>query len=113
MLERTQVLAIHDVGAVLILADFHQLTGSAPLLDQIGVFGERMTRHLACAGQRRTSVRHSTAEVEVNLLQLAGAIGAAAMQLVVPAAGIGASALVGIAMVEITGQQAAARVGNA
>ena len=39
VLHRTQVLAVHDVGAVLVFHDGHELTGAALFFEQVNVVG--------------------------------------------------------------------------
>ncbi|MNN03335.1 hypothetical protein D3C81_1160210 [compost metagenome] len=93
MLHGAQVLGVHDVGAVLILERGEQLAGTAAVL-----------QHQRLAGRRAdTEGRHDLAQ-----FVLAGGVG-----LVLPAAGVGAGALVGVAAVDVAGQQAAPGVGHA
>ena len=80
-----QVLRVHDVGAVLVFLNRHQFARALLFLEQ---------------------------DFRVAIHELHRLLGWR-MHLVVPAAGIGAGALVGITVVEVAGEQAAAGVGNA
>ena len=93
MLDGAQVLRVHDVAAVLVFVDRHQLAGPLFFLEQ------------PAAGVRRGLVPAS--------VDVAGGILLAGMEPVVPAARVGAAALVRVAMVEVAREQAAARIGDA
>ena len=88
----TQILGIHDVGAVLVFLDRHQFAGALAFFEQ-----DFLLRAV------------------VKIDRLAGRQGGAvgSRHLVVPAAGIGTGALIGVAVVEVAGEQAAAGIGNA
>ena len=79
MLDRTQITGIHDVAAVFVLFDGHQLAGTFAFFEQPDIPG-RIRR--------------------------------GGLQLVIPAAGIGATALIRIAPVEVAGEQAAPGIGD-
>src|SRR2546427_4819905 len=119
MLHGAEVLGVHDVGAVLVFHDGHQLAGAALFLQQVDLLGLGVARAVAAgAGELAVGLLAGLLEAEVLLhglgQGLAGiGIHGRVMRLVVPAAGIGAGALVGIAPVEVARQQAAARVGDA
>ena len=119
MLHGAQVLGVHDVGAVLIFHDGHHLAGAAFFLEQIDGIGLGMALLVAAgAGELVVQIVLGFFEVEAvfhGLAQRLAGVGVhgRVMRLVVPAAGVGAGALVGVAAVEVARQQAAARVGDA
>ena len=86
MLDRAQVLRVHQVGTVFVFLDRHQLARAF-------AFFEQARCHRRMQISRRVLGRF--------------------MHPVIPAAGVGAAALIGFAPVEIAGKQAAARVGDA
>ncbi|MCY1552819.1 hypothetical protein D9M68_892410 [compost metagenome] len=88
MLHRAQVLGVHDVGAVLVLVGGHLLAGAAGILEQEQLIGRR------AGAQGRFDEAHYLAQLV--LLRRFG--------LVLPAAGVGATALVGVALVDVAGQ---------
>jgi len=110
---------VHDVGAVLIFHDGHQLARAAHLFNQIDLVGLGVAL-AAAAGAGELAVRLLACLREVEALLHALRQGLAGVgvhggfvRLVFPAAGVGAGALVGVAAVEVTAEQATARVGNA
>ncbi len=120
VLHRAQVLAVHDVRAVLVFHDGHELAGALFLFEQPHAVGQRVARTAATGGRELASgVFVFLGEVEVAAQALGGhgftrvAGGVGAVGLVFPAAGVGAGALVGVAAVEVAAEQAAARVGDA
>ena len=118
-LDGAQVFAVHDVGAVLVFHDRHELAGAAFFFEQIDLVGSRVPLPAAAGGKGGFGLGLGLAKIEVgpharqrnrlarDRVQLRG-LGA-----VLPAAGVGAGALVGVAAVEVAAQQAAARVGDA
>jgi len=87
MLQGSQVLGVHNVGAVFIFLDRHLYAGTAVFFQQVNLFSR-----FGC----------------IDCLDVTAYIHAGIFYLVIPAARICAAALVGIAVVEIPGQQAAA-----
>ena len=110
-----QILGVHDVGAVLVLIGGHQFARTVLLLEQedrrlvgtvavhIALDPRRAVRGPDLGGPDGGTHRHDVAG-----LGFPGLVG-----VVLPAAGIGAGALVGIPVIHIAGQQAPARVGDA
>src|SRR5690606_12148444 len=92
MLNRPQVLGVHDVGAVLVFLDGHLLVGLVALVEQVQRLG--------------LGLHHQRLDIAFGGLP-------GRLQIVFPAAGVGAGALVGIAVVEVARQQAAPGVGDA
>ena len=104
-----QVAAVHDVGAVFVFGDFHVFAGAVFFFEVIDAVGERVA--FARVGESGERVR---AEDEVGRGdEFALFFFAAAVGFVFPAAGVGAGTLVGVAVVEVAGEQAAAGVGHA
>lgn len=104
VLDGAQILGVHDVGAVLVLERRHVFTGTVGLLQQ----HQRIARLAESQGVVRA---HGNGFLTVDYL--AHVIFLALVHLVLPAAGVGAGALVGVTLVDVTGEQAAARVGHA
>ena len=109
MLDGAQVAAVHDVGAVFVLGDFHVFTGAVRFFEVVGAVGKRMA--LLRVGQSLQRVGGEDAVGRGDEFALAFFGGA--VRFVLPAAGVGAHALVGVAVVEVAGEQAAAGVGDA
>jgi hypothetical protein len=98
MLHGAQVLGVHDVGAVLVLEGGHLLIGTVGFLQQEHLVGR-------CAdSQGRFRLKQD--DVARGVFHRRG-------RLVFPAAGIGAGALVGIALVHIAREQAPSGIGHA
>ena len=95
VLDGAEVFGIHDVGAVFILV------GGDKAAWAVGFFQEDFFRLEGFHG------------VGGGGDQVAGLVVAVLYRFVVPAAGVGAGALVGVAVVHVAGQQAAAGVGHA
>ena len=87
MLDGAQILGVHDVGAVLVFLDRHQFAGALLLFEQ---------PDLAC-----------------RAVYVAAGVFFAGFQLIAPAAGVGAAALIRVAPVKVAGKQAAPRIGDA
>ena len=87
VLDGAQVFRVHDVGAVLVFLDRHQFAGALLLFKQ---------PDCAC-----------------RAVHVAAGIFLAGSYLVIPAAGVGAGALIRVAPVKVTGKQAAPRIGHA
>ena len=131
VLHGTQILGVHDIGAVLILEDRHQLTGACGILDQ----GRELILPLYPTGRGRAVARAATARCDQPALaaplarcpdtaggmgrgrvgrhQVAGLVVGRRHGVVLPAAGVGAGTLVGVAVIEIAREQAASGVGDA
>src|SRR5690606_17849694 len=93
MLHGTQILGVHDVSAVFVFADFHEFAGAAGIFQQ-----KKLVGGLAHA-QGGFSPLHGDGLVlmhDLAQLVLLGFVG-----LVLPATGVGAGALVGVALVEV------------
>ena len=104
VLDGAQVLGVHDVGAVLVLERRHVFTGA------VGLFQQH--QGIARLAEPQGVVRaHGNGLLTVD--NLAHIIFLALVHLVLPAAGVGAGTLVGVALVDVAGEQAAARVGHA
>ncbi len=109
VLDGAQVAAVHDVGAVFVFGDFHVFAGAVFFFEVIDAVGERVA--LAGVGEAGECLR---AEDKVGrgdefaFFFFAGAVG-----FVFPAAGVGAGALVGVAVVEVAGEQAATGIRHA
>ena len=115
MLDRAQILRVHDVGAVLVFQDRHQLARALRFLDQIGLVGQRMAR-LLVQGREGIGLFQCLFKFQRDHLhraQVAAGVFAGVFHFVVPAAGIGARALVRVAVIEVARQQATARIGDA
>ncbi|MPM95241.1 hypothetical protein SDC9_142395 [bioreactor metagenome] len=118
MLDGPQVPGVHDVGAVLVFHDGHELAGAAHFLNHEDLLGLGVAFAVAAgAGEHRVGLFARFLEVEAvihGLCQCFAGVGVhgGIVCLVFPAAGVGAGALVGVAAVEVTRQQAAARIGN-
>ncbi|MND23964.1 hypothetical protein D3C80_143770 [compost metagenome] len=97
MLDGAQVLGIHDVGAVFVFERRHFGAGAVAFLQQEYLLG-RCTQ-----AQGRLHFAHDVAS---------GVFGGRG-GVILPAASVGAAALVGIALVEVARQQATAGVGHA
>ncbi|MNT14924.1 hypothetical protein D3C72_1499480 [compost metagenome] len=117
MLDGAQVLRIHDVGAVLVFEYRHQLARALCFFNQIGLVGQRVARLLVQGGKRIVvGLGQRLMEFQrhhLHAAQVAAGVFGRIFHLVIPAAGIRARALVRVAVVEIAGQQAAARIGDA
>jgi len=115
MLDRAQILRVHDVGAMLVFHHRHQLPRSLAFLDQINLIGCRVTFYGSVAERNGFSRLECFIEIKVDFLwqfDIATGIFFSGLDLVIPAAGIGAGTLIGVAMVEIAGQQASSGVGD-
>src|SRR5690606_26561040 len=91
VLHGTQVLGVHDVGAMLVLGGFHELARTGHVFQQEDLIGRRADpqgRVGGLHGDRLVLVHHFAQLVFLGLVSL-----------VLPAAGVGAGALVGIALV--------------
>ena len=109
VLDGAQVAAVHDVGAVFVFGDFHVFAGAVFFFEVIDAVGERVAfAHVGDAGERVRAEDEVGGGDEFALFFFGRAVG-----LVFPAAGVGAGALVGVAVVEVAGKQAAAGVGHA
>ena len=109
VLDGAQVAAVHDVGAVFVFGDFHVFAGAVRFFEVVGAVGERVA--FLRVGQPLQRVGGEDAVGcgdEFALAFFDGAVG-----FVLPAAGVGAHTLVGVAVVEVAGEQAAAGVGHA
>ena len=95
VLDGAQVFGVHDVGAVFVFVGRDEAAGAVGFFQQ-DLFGFEGF-HRICGGGD----------------QVAGLVVAMLDFFVVPAAGVGAGALVGVAVVHVAGQQAAAGVGHA
>ena len=93
MLDGPQILGVHDISAMLILKGWHILVGTIAFAQQ-----NNITRWL-------------TKPQRWDYVTLSGL--RSGMDIILPAASIGASTLVRVPAVHIAGEQAAARVGNA
>ena len=104
-----QVTAVHDVGAVFVFGDFHVFAGAVFFFEVVNAVGEgvALTR-IGEPGERVRAEDEVGGGDEFALFFFRAAVG-----FVFPAAGVGAGALVGVAVVEVAGEQAAARVGHA
>src|SRR5690606_5882324 len=103
-----QVLGVHDVGAVLVLVGGHQLPRAVLFLEQedgrlvaapvvhVALDARGAVRGPDLGGLDRGTYRHDVAG-----LGFPGLVG-----IVLPAAGVGAGALVGVAVIHVAGQQA-------
>lgn len=99
VLDGAKILGVHDVGAVLVLERRHVLAGA------VGLFQQH--QGIARLAKPQGVVRaHFDGLLTVD--NLAHVIFLALVHLVLPTAGVGAGALVGVALVDVTGQQAAA-----
>ncbi len=105
VLDGAQILGVHDVGAVLVFKCGHELARAVGLFQQHQGIGR-----LACA-QGRIHLLHGDGLLAVD--DLAHVIFLALVHLVLPAAGVGAGALIGVTLVDVAGEQAAAGVGHA
>ncbi|EWS63368.1 hypothetical protein Y695_03400 [Hydrogenophaga sp. T4] len=113
-----QVFAIHDVGAVLVFHDRHELARAAGFFDQPDLVGLGVALAVAHGREGARGFFVFLREIEaIELGQRHGfarvGLGGRGLGLVLPAAGVGAGALVGVAAVEVAAQQAATRVGDA
>lgn len=109
VLDGAQVAAVHDVGAVFVFGDFHVFAGAVFFFEVIDAVGERVAfAHVGDAGERVRAEDEVGGGDEFALFFFGRAVG-----LVFPAAGIGAGALVGVAVVEVAGEQAAPGIGHA
>ena len=102
MLDGTQITGVHDIGAMLIFEYRYQFTGTVWLFNQVSAIGEGMARNRAVFGEQFRAF-DGFHRVEVDLLNITGFVFFSIVHIVLPAAGVGASALVGITMVEVTG----------
>ncbi|CAD5378160.1 hypothetical protein OF001_U290019 [Pseudomonas sp. OF001] len=119
VLHGAQVLGVHDVGAVLVLERFHVLAGTVAFFQQHHLVGGRAGAE-GRLDRRRSGARRSGARIDlhhrdrlVDVDDVAQLVLLALVHLVLPAAGVGAGTLVGVAVVEVAGQQAAPGVGHA
>lgn len=104
-----QVAAVHDVSAVLVFGDFHVFAGAVFFFEVIDAVGERVAfAHVGNAGERVRAEDEVGRGDEFALFFFAAAVG-----FVFPAAGVGAGTLVGVAVVEVAGEQAAPGIGHA
>ena len=107
VLNGAQVLGVHDVSAVLIFHDGHHLAGAALFFQQVDGVGLGVALLVAAgAGELVVQVVLGVFKVEAlfhGLTQRFARVGVdiGAVGLVLPAAGVGAGALVGIAAVEV------------
>ena len=97
VLHSAQIFGVHDVRAVFILKGGHGLVRARGILQQKHLVGGR-----TCT-QGGLDNPHNIAQFVL----------AALLSLVLPAASIGATALVGVAFVDIARQQAAPGIGHA
>ena len=102
---RAQIFRVHNVGAVFIFERGHIFART------LGFFNHKHLVRGRADAQRRLDVLHRDRFVLVN--DIADVVFFAFLNVVLPAAGVGAGALVGIAFVDIAREQAAARVGHA
>ena len=104
-----QVAAVHDVGAVFVFGDFHVFAGAVFFFEVVNAVGKRVAfAHVGDAGERVRTEDEVGGGDEFAFFLFGAAVG-----FVFPAAGVGAGALVGVAVVEVAGEQAAAGVGHA
>ena len=104
-----QVAAVHDVGTVFVFGDFHVFAGAVFFFEVVDAIGKRVAfAHVGDAGERVRTEDEVGGGDEFAFFLFGAAVG-----FVFPAAGVGAGALVGVAVVEIAGEQAAAGVGHA
>jgi len=89
MLDGAQILRIEDVGAVLVFLDRHEFARTLLFFEQVLDF------------------------IFDQFFRLTVGTAIGSTQFVIPAAGIGAAALIRVAVIEVAGEQAAARVGDA
>ena len=120
-----QILAVHDVGAVLVFHDGHQFARATNFFDQVHLVGQRVAHAIACGGWLAAAggkvffgAFALGLEIEIFFELAANGIARVAVHIrlvrgVIPAASIGASALIGITPVEVAAEQAAPAVGNA
>ena len=109
VLDGAQVAAVHDVGTVFVFGDFHVFAGAVFFFEVIDAVGERVA--FAHVGNARERVR--TEDEVGGGDEFAFFLFGAAVGFVFPAAGVGAGALVGVAVVEVAGEQAAPGIGHA
>lgn len=101
---------------MLVLQDRHQLPRPFGLLDQVGLVGQRVARLPVQGRQGTPGLFQELVHLQPDDLgrgQVAAGVFGGVLELVVPAAGVGAGTLVRIPVVEVTGQQAAARIRHA
>ena len=109
VLDGAQVAAVHDVSAVLVFGDFHVFAGAVFFFEVIDAVGERVAfAHVGNAGERVRTEDEVGGGDEFAFFLFGRAVG-----FVFPAAGVGAGALVGVAVVEVAGEQAAPGIGHA
>ena len=107
----TEVLGVHDVGPMFILHDRHQFARAIFLLEKVDLIGQRMSDLIAHGGVSAVQIPQGEGELAGYIISLR--VFDRRLDIVFPAAGVGAGALIGIPMVEIPGQKAAAGVSNA
>ena len=108
-----KVFGVHDVGAVFIFHNRHHFARAVGLFNQENFVGVGMA--FLTVDAFKVLVGFFLGFFKVETLQKLGIACIAfsgVVNLVVPTAGVGAGALVGVAMVEIAGEQAAAGVGD-
>ena len=108
VLDGAQVAAVHDVGAMFVFGDFHVFAGAVFFFEVIDAVSERVA--LARVGETGERLR---AEDEVGRGDEFAFFFGGAVGFVFPAAGVGAGTLVGVAVVEVAGEQAAAGICHA
>ena len=98
MLNRPQVLGVHHVSAVLVLFNRHEAARTLAFFHDVNL-GTLPTFFTFRCGLLHQDIARSVDHARLGF--------------VVPAAGIGATALIRIAVVKVARQQATPRIGNA
>ncbi len=100
-----QIFGVHDVSAVLVLKGGHVFAGTHRLFQHKYPIGRRAFAQRRCNGGDRNGL--------ILMNDIARIILFAFLHLIFPAAGVGAGSLIGIAFIDVTGQQTAAGIGHA